>query len=749
MIGAPDNLRDYMIENLNAYVRSPANQFAAKLATGGGAYSDLQNWSYFKMEDWRAGTNKKDPEGGGFLYGELETRFPNRLTLPNALSLTVAQGNGSFPLNDGWQPGRDVYPNSTLEIGTTKTVQRIAHAFNGISSDRLYVTLWLSGTPVTSLTVALYSSTTSGGRQVPNTLLASTSFYPDGVPGERAYSTVFTETLSGSTYYHIVIYPTTAGQSITLPVTTSGVTAADEFSTYDGSSWTGGYTSAAFLHGVFVSDIVEPILPFRIAAFDNNLYTIDANNDMWHKTATGNNWIAFDTADDECTDMIVIGDELWIAQGSAQNIITIDKSETVDTLSVPADLLVRALGYVWRSVGGDVYYTNDGTTWDGPIEVAWGGIEVRAMAPLGDFLYCATDDGLYYIGYANQVGHVTDWPSIDASNGVGMINHQGTLFIPVQQSLYRFDGQSMIPVGLDMDEGLPQDRLGTVAGLISLNSWLVAYVRATENEQRSTVWAYNDQGWHYLAGFPYGIHPEHATYDINTKTIHFITTQGLVWQLPIQDSANFNNISAYPMPKMPSGWLETDWFFGDLYEVLKDCESLYASGDGIDSTHTVKLYWKDDDSTNWELLGTVDSGREEIRWSDYTTRPDTRQIKIGVLLSTQDVDAPVVRVIRMKYHPMVSDWYRWSFPILCSDYQELLGAEMSPWSREEQEEHLDALIKQRHPFILQDVSGKLYEVKVMGCQIQVGNYQYRLDGVHYDAIYNITVEQIRSAEYGD
>ena len=68
-----------MLTDFRQYLRSNANQLAAKIGTGAGEYSDLESWTAFSMDDWQAGVGKKDPTAGGFLYGESETRWPNRL----------------------------------------------------------------------------------------------------------------------------------------------------------------------------------------------------------------------------------------------------------------------------------------------------------------------------------------------------------------------------------------------------------------------------------------------------------------------------------------------------------------------------------------------------------------------------------------------------------------------------------------------------------------------------------------------
>lgn len=61
--------------------RQLVNQMAAKLG-GGGEYADLTDWSQWLMDDWRIGVNHKNPQDGGFLYAELETRVPSKLMLP-------------------------------------------------------------------------------------------------------------------------------------------------------------------------------------------------------------------------------------------------------------------------------------------------------------------------------------------------------------------------------------------------------------------------------------------------------------------------------------------------------------------------------------------------------------------------------------------------------------------------------------------------------------------------------------------
>ena len=179
-----------------------------------------------------------------------------------------------------------------------------------------------------------------------------------------------------------------------------------------------------------------------------------------------------------------------------------------------------------------------------------------------------------------------------------------------------------------------------------------------------------------------------------------------------------------------------------MYEIYKDFESVYISGDNLSSSLYAQVYWKDDDSTDWELLGTCTSPRTELRWSDYTTRPSSRQIKIGIALYSKTAGAtPVIRAIRVKFMTMVMDRYRWSIPIEVSDNQQFPDQAFNNFNAYQMRRHLDSMIKSVPPVIFVDVDGLAYEVKVLSASEQVDKWEL-IDGqpvVMYT--YNMTIEQ--------
>jgi len=733
-----------MIADMRSYVKSPANQFAAKLATGAGNYDDLQNWSYWVMDNWQAGVSQKDADAGGSLYSELESRYPNELRLPRPLTFAYHL-SGTY--ENGFA-GSTAVPTDEITIGTTQAVHRLARRiYCTAAAPRIYVKLWLPhDNNCTTVKVAIYSDSAGS----PNAQVFSNTFDLDPKIGYGDYIVPMVYSTSATTYYHIVILPYNDGETLRVPISTTGT--SNLFFTYNGSTWA-STTTSAFIHevrGYFSADNQTHAIKF-FTAYDKLIGGME--NAIRAENTDLNGWTTLSTlASGDITDLLELGDTMVVGQGNVRALSTIDSVGTVTGGSVSANRLAYWNGYVWRSDANEVYYSADMVTWTGPIEVCASGFQVRGMAGLGDHLYVSCDDGLYYIGYGDFVFRVTSWGGVDSTNGEHMINYHGNLIIGVGESIFQFDGQTMLPIGLDLKEGIPANYSGTVAALVANNNWLYCAITSSSTQGQDTIWAYNDQGWHFIAALPpkpYGPTILSMCYQRDAKQLHIGTNFGHVYSVYAPDVARESTLASVYGRYKHYGWLETDWFYGGLKEVQKDFESVYVSGENFSATQYAEIYWQDDDSTDWELLGTVTSDRQELRWSNYTTRPNSRQIKIGIAMYGESLTAsPMIHAVRVKYHPMVSDWFRWSFPILVSDRQQEIDHTISSYSAYEKRLHLDSLITQVPPFILQDIDGETqYEVKVMGCQIQASNYEWINGSPEFDSIYNITVEQVRNGTY--
>ena len=134
-LGNVGALREYMIANTDLYSKAPANQFAAKLATGAGDYDDLQNWSYWVQDNWQMGATQKDAEAGGFLYGECETRYPEQVLLSRHLHLEMADSLNVYACDAAGVKGEET-------IGSAATKKKWAIRIGGGASRELD-TVWV------------------------------------------------------------------------------------------------------------------------------------------------------------------------------------------------------------------------------------------------------------------------------------------------------------------------------------------------------------------------------------------------------------------------------------------------------------------------------------------------------------------------------------------------------------------------------------------------------------------------------
>src|SRR4029079_4413565 len=135
-------------------------------------------------------------------------------------------------------------------------------------------------------------------------------------------------------------------------------------------------------------------------------------------------------------------------------------------------------------------------------------------------------------------------------------------------------------------------------------------------------------------------------------------------------------------------------------EVQKDWESIYVDGENISATNYVEVYWQANEETEWSLLGTITEATQELRWSDYDTRPQGRRLRVAVALyNSFTPGTPVVTAIRVKYMPMMTDRWRWQVPIEVKNNQEMLDHTMNQRNLDVMVQHLDELTKRVQPII--------------------------------------------------
>lgn len=493
----------------------------------------------------------------------------------------------------------------------------------------------------------------------------------------------------------------------------------------------------------------------KILSFNGEVYLF--NHGSVYKWVEANNaWgSAISIGANSVKDCLAWGGVLWIGLGST-NARTMATNETFTEKSgINANLFLSWNGYLWRAYENDIYYTADGSTWTGPFAVGPDDYEIRGMAGLEEDVIIATDEGLYRLGLGDIVWGITPFGTIDSSNGVGTKHYQGAVYVPVGQDLLQYSPEGTIQnVGLNRYEGLPADRQGRVKVMAGLNNWLLAAVNPTQAAGIPTLWAYSGQGWHHIMSLPPDLDISDLLFERDalylwvacTDASHSIAARIV---LP-NDLTNPYKDNRSDILFAPYGWLETDWFYGNVREAEKDCESVYIAGENISATRWVKVYWQDDDSSGWELLGVVTSNGQELRWA--SDRPATKRIKLGILLRSDDMnETPVVNAVRLKYDTMVRDWHRWHLSVLVSGTsetpQQLLDGASNSYTRDQQLAHLTTLATQTAPFIFKSMENEQYQVKVTNSALNITRIENRGGARDWEGKFRMTVEQITPGTY--
>ena len=772
-IGAPGALRDYLLTDPRQFAATPANPMAAKIATGGGKYDDYVGWSFWVMEDWSAGASRQSDEvGNGYLFGDCASFMRQRLTLP--FSCIPVGRIEQASLYRAFDVPFDL--KGELGIGTTQTVKKVALELKLSLSGGTDVA---SGAWVYVFVDGVCSAVKMEFSRTANTVYApGTAMYGDTVDlsalhpgGQWIYLDFGTDvTLDPATYnYWIAWYPAVAGETLYVPVGEYFDLATNHAIAY-GTSWSGPPTfggQAVTCYAMFnrlagtlnydplvTAQVyggweIEPIADMVQRGI--NLYCYGGTR-MYKLTAGGDPeddvWeeLSYSSGVAAVFDMHVWGDDIYVAHGTKLYKIDASDNESEVGTNLEAHVLTAWNGYLYRASGNELWYTGDGTTWEGPFEAGPPGEDITGLAGLGEYCYIATETGLYYLAPGDFVVGVAPWPVRSAANGLGMINHNGALYVPLRNRIWMFsESGTFNDVWLDQGADFPAEYLGEIVHLASTHLGLVASVRASDQATSPTLWLLSSEGWHCLAVLPPAMGAGKVRADSTLNRLWTATYQGWTYWLPFEPMAVIPVRNPLQM-WAPYGWMETDWYSGGLLDVDKDWESVTVFGANLSSDGYVRVYYRDSETAAWRLLGTVTADNTELRWLQATYRPTSAKLKLGFLLTGKDrYTTPEVRAWRVKYMPMVTDRWRWQLPILVHDSQQMLDGSINSYTAAQQLAHLDSMVTRVAPLVLEDPTGVQYEVKVLGGSKQISEYEAIPAGSGTQRIkwvYTLSLEQV-------
>jgi hypothetical protein len=777
---------EYAVRNQNDIIRVNSNQMAAKVGSGAGDYDDLQNWAGWLMDSWEAGVGKKDAEGGGFLASTAETRFKGQLALPSICRLMPTGYEVMVPTVNGWSDNLDqllgtiisTLTYKSIPVGEDETIKKLANGFrmdtDPIAIDTFDIFLPGKTASCTDVVVELWydegniTDETTG----PTTLKSSVTVPLREEPGWYWYHITTMETFGGAftdpTWYFLVVYPaagTLLVPTISYPMDYSWryFTGAE---TLPSEGWTQTdpdeptQNTSSFLSYWHDRDEVSASLGGIVHGGDYDYIAMNTGASSYVQLFETGVGVAgrTGTLGATVTDLMALDGRIYIGLGDTvlYAYLPDDGTDTESSAAVAANKFTLFNGYIWLSDGADLYYTADEIEW---ILVKVGMTNREQITNMGGLLdgtlFVTTNRSCYIVNDGDIVQWISNFGNPRASNGKYMVNFQGQIYFSMGETLMRFDGENMLPIGPDLEEGLPLHHAGEINGIAANNNWLVVGVGG----ETGSIWAWNGQGWHFIAELPTGdsIKAIGYSHEDDNGFAWFVVagTEGTLYEVAAADTRKSQRkAAAFANPDFHyhhfSGWLETDWFYGGLREVLKDWESVFVDGENISENNFVEVYWQENDGDDWQFLGTVTEPTQEIRWSDYTTRPSGRRVRIGIALyNSFQPGTPVITAVRVKYQPMVTDRWRWQITIVASEGQDMIDGEPNAATRDSIVSHLDTLSKRVKPFILQDEAGVQYEVKMMTMTRQPEKIEYMPGTVSLDVnwVYSLSLEQVVAEEF--
>jgi len=364
-----------------------------------------------------------------------------------------------------------------------------------------------------------------------------------------------------------------------------------------------------------------------------------------------------------------------------------------------------------------------GTSWDatqGTVPVQSG--EVTALLVFFDnnnnaVLTATTHTGVWRYDASNKLWTKArmDFPR-HPSGCKGPIVYRGDLYLPVGTSVYQFTGDTVRPVGLDQEWGLPSPYQGDIVGLVDVYNWLGAGLTSTgvpdtittylgggdwdattfpASVGKSAIFLWTGSGWHVLW----------------TSATANTTATGISWlRLVTTDNQvrlwwGANNTAYYITlprgifnPREVSNWefassgeLITPWFDGGWSEQRKVAIEVRVRGMNLSTTEKIVLYYATkDDTDTWNTLGTLDSTTDDstgelaiLMWP-ASTSTDTRglpnkniRFKVAMQRGSDVTMSPVMLYLALRYVKRPRALFTYSFTIdLSKDHDGLTPTQL-------------------------------------------------------------------------
>lgn len=315
------------------------------------------------------------------------------------------------------------------------------------------------------------------------------------------------------------------------------------------------------------------------------------------------------------TDIEVFGSLLYLAYGDSVAMETFDTAGTFAAVAGrEATYLLTYNGYLYTLTTTGVLEYFNGTAWSSSIQIGRSADEYfTGITGYKNQVIIASDRALYSI--SADIPY-TAYPYDDmrsSLNGYRMAAWigDGRLYVPIQNSLWAWDGTTMEPAWMDTEEDVPAINRGTISFILPTTQHLFVAVDAGASG-RSAIYARTRAGtWHTIhRSSTTGRRIQALYYHVNPSTfqhmLNWHETGGDGYYMNITDSRNDENNS--DLRFIPSSTLDSSWIGSELRLIDKEINSVLVGWEPYgtaESSANLQVHLECDRTGIWSQVGST------------------------------------------------------------------------------------------------------------------------------------------------
>jgi hypothetical protein len=358
----------------------------------------------------------------------------------------------------------------------------------------------------------------------------------------------------------------------------------------------------------------------------------------------------------------------------------------VDTVSVVQAPVGKVLhigkGYMWASASPNtVRKSNNTTTWSAELTVGESIYAITAFANFQGALLIGKEDGIWSVDTNDLTQEYLIFREhADPNNCIGMCVWSGMLFIPVQNSIWRWQGSQYKEIGpTDKRNGPTKDWPNKISRMASTAPYLFASTTPINATGWGGLLAYDGMGWHHITATNYTGRTNYAI----CVTSELGSNENRIWwgegsKINYIKLAKFTN-NRYDWTaatyNMSGGWFVSSWFDGGVKDAMKYWNRLTIIADIPANTTVDVLCAKDGEdwstvTTNLRL-GTLTSASMTDNGEYVLMFPDgmaAKNIQIILGLNTTSLTAtPRVKAFNLEAAVRQPPVYSYTARLLLAD----------------------------------------------------------------------------------